>query len=61
MASPHDADLPPYSPVGRTDTLVRCNRCGSVVEGDVLGQNMHDIWHQRLDRPVRDSRLNRIG
>lgn len=45
--------LPPYVPVERTDTLVRCQRCGAVVEGDVVGQNQHDIWHRSLASNLR--------
>lgn len=48
-----DEELPHYIPLERIDILVRCNRCGSVVEGDVVGQNIHDIWH--------DNEAQRIG
>ena len=51
-----DADdigqLPPYVPVDRTDVLVRCNRCGAVVEGDVVGTKLHDIWHADLETQI---------
>lgn len=51
-AEPDDFDLPPYVPVERTDILVRCQRCGAVVEGDVVGQNQHDIWHNGLNDKI---------
>jgi hypothetical protein len=34
-----------YVPIDRKDTLVSCNRCGAVVQGDVYGQAVHNIWH----------------
>lgn len=40
--------LPLYVPVERTDTLVRCQECGAVVEGDVVGQSQHNAWHRSL-------------
>lgn len=51
---PHDEplDVARYVPVERTDTLARCNDCGSVVEGDTFGQVQHDNWHQRLDQQI---------
>lgn len=48
-----DDGLPYFVPVERTDTLVRCQRCGAVVEGDVTGQSQHHIWHENLDARVR--------
>lgn len=48
-----ELELPRYVPLERVDTLVRCNRCGAVVEGDVAGQAIHDIWH--------DNEAQRIG
>lgn len=54
---PDDLDLlgPPYTPVERVDVLVRCNRCGAVVDGNVLGQNQHDIWHSSFDRRIEQA------
>lgn len=46
--------IPKYVQVERTDTLVRCNRCGAVVEGDVAGQVIHDVWHDTETRRIRE-------
>ncbi len=45
-------ELPPYVPLERTDILVRCQRCGSVVEGDVVGQTQHNIWHDSIEHKL---------
>ena len=45
--------LPLYVPVERVDTLVRCQACGAVVEGDVVGQQQHNVWHRSLESKVR--------
>jgi hypothetical protein len=42
-----------YRPIDRIDTLVRCNRCGAVVEGDVVGQSIHNIWHDNEEDRAR--------
>jgi len=54
---------PAYVPLERTSAtgaprgpLAVCTRCGAVVEGDVTGQNRHDIWHRQLDDRISDAR-----
>lgn len=53
--------IPPYSQLRRdqstptsmiVDRLVQCNKCGSVIVGDVFGQTMHDVWHKNLDYQI---------
>jgi hypothetical protein len=41
-----------YVPIDRPDALVRCPRCGAVIEGNVAGQAMHNVWHSGLDRQI---------
>jgi hypothetical protein len=45
--------IPPYGRVERLDVLVRCNRCGSIIEGDVFGQSLHEVWHRTVDERIR--------
>ena len=47
---------PEYQPIERADTLVRCGRCGAVVEGDVAAQAMHRVWHNVLTRDIEHAR-----
>jgi uncharacterized Zn finger protein len=37
-----------YVSIGSLDTLVRCNRCGSVVEGNIVARSKHDQFHIEL-------------
>lgn len=52
--------IPPYIPINLSSislqALARCNRCGSIVEGDTTGTTIHDIWHTNLDERIRQAR-----
>lgn len=41
-----------YIALDRNDTLAECHDCGAVVQGDVVGQTKHDLWHQELDQKI---------
>jgi hypothetical protein len=44
--------IPFYVPIVRTDTIVHCNRCGALVDGDVGGQAIHNVWYENLDHRI---------
>jgi hypothetical protein len=37
------------------NTLVLCPRCGCVIVGDVVGQNIHEGWHDNEDERAREA------
>lgn len=40
--------IPMFDQIQRVDTLVRCNVCGTVIDGDVVGTTQHILWHAKL-------------
>lgn len=40
-------NIPMFDQIQRVDTLVRCNVCGTVVDGDVVGTTQHLLWHSK--------------
>lgn len=48
----------PYVQILPSDirALVRCNRCGGIVEGTSVGTIQHNIWHNNLDIRIEQAR-----
>jgi hypothetical protein len=51
-----DDEFRTFVPIDRTDILVRCNRCGGVLEGDSAATTMHTIWHDDLNLRIERAR-----